>query len=87
MKEIYIFGKATCSACKDAQNKIQYFKERKNFNAEVRYFDMDSIDGLSEGAFHEVSDIPTVIIFDDKRELARWVKKSPISEEFLPFLL
>jgi hypothetical protein len=47
---------------------------------------MDSVDGLAEGSFYEVSDIPTVIIIEDDKELIRWTKKPPISEEFLPFL-
>ncbi len=86
MKEVYVFGKPTCPVCKDAHNKIQYFKNKIGFNAEVKYFDMETVDGLTEGAYREVSDIPTVIIIDEKGEIARWVKKPPISEEFLPYL-
>jgi len=87
MKKVYIFGKPTCPICKDAHNKIKYFKEKKNFNAEIKYFDMETVEGLTEGAFHEVSDIPTVIIFDNKDELIRWVKRPPVSEDFLPYLI
>jgi hypothetical protein len=47
---------------------------------------METLDGLTEGAFNEVADVPTVIIFDNRKELARWVKKPPVSEEFLPYL-
>lgn len=87
MKKVYIFGKPTCPVCKDAHKKIKYFKKKRNFLAEVKYYDMETIDGLTEGAFNEVSDIPTVIIFNDKRELARWEKIPPISEEFLPYVV
>ncbi len=87
MKRIFIFGKTTCSVCKDAYDKIRFFKENRSFDAEIKYFDMDSIDGMAEGAFYEVTDVPTVMILDDqKQELVRWVKKPPISEEFLPYL-
>lgn len=86
MKEVYVFGKPTCSICKDARNKIEYFKTKIGFHAEVKYFDMETVDGLTEGAYHEVSDVPTVIIVDEKEEIARWVKKPPVSEEFLPYL-
>ncbi len=86
MKRVYVFGKSTCSVCKDAFDKILYFKEKKGFYAEIKYFDLETVDGLAEGAFNEVSDIPTIIIFDNKTELARWVKQPPISEEFLPYL-
>lgn len=87
MKKVYIFGKPTCPVCKDARKKIEYFKKKENFAAQIEYYDMETIDGLTEGAFHEVSDIPTVIIFDDKNELTRWVKQPPISKEFLPYLV
>lgn len=87
MKKIYVFGKPTCSVCKDAFNKVVYFKDKKHFTAEIKYFDMDTVDGLAEGAFNEVSDIPTVIIFNDRTEVARWVKKPPVSEEFLHHLV
>lgn len=87
MKKIYVFGKPKCSVCKEALNKVNYFKGKKRFAAEVRYFDMETVDGLAEGAFNEVSDIPTIIIFDDLKEIARWVRKPPVSEEFLPYLV
>jgi thiol-disulfide isomerase/thioredoxin len=86
MKQVYMFGKPDCAVCKEAHEKFMYFKEKKNFDAEIKYFDMETVDGLTEGAYHEVEDIPTVIIFDDKKELARWVKTPPVSEEFLPYL-
>lgn len=86
MKEVHIFGKPTCPVCKDAHKKLKYFKKKKNFNAEIKYFDMETVEGLAEGAFNEVSEIPTVIIFDDKKEVVRWEKKPPVSEEFLPYL-
>jgi thiol-disulfide isomerase/thioredoxin len=86
MKKVYIFGKPSCPVCKDARKKIKYFKKKKNFNAEITYYDMETVDGLTEGAFNEVYDIPTIIIFNDRQELVRWVKQPPISEEFLPYL-
>lgn len=86
MKKVLVFGKTGCSVCKDTLEKIEYFKNKHNIQAEVKYLDMESVDGLAEGAYHDVSDIPTVVIMNDDDELARWVKKPPISEEFLPYL-
>ena len=86
MKQIYVFGKTDCSVCKDTREKLMYFKEKNKFDAPIKYYDMDTVEGLTEGAYREVSDIPTVIIFDGDQELARWAKKPPISEEFLPYL-
>lgn len=87
MKKVLVFGKPTCPVCKDAHKKVKYFKKKKDFDAEILYYDMETIDGLTEGAFNEVSDIPTIIIIDNKQELIRWVKKPPVSKEFLPYLL
>ncbi|KPK63801.1 hypothetical protein AMJ83_04925 [candidate division WOR_3 bacterium SM23_42] len=86
MKQIFVFGKPDCPVCKDAREKLLYFKEKKTFDAPIKYYDMETVEGLTEGAYHEVDDIPTIIILDDKKELARWVKKPPVSEEFLPYL-
>ncbi len=86
MKKVYVFGKKTCPLCKDTYEKLCYFKEKENFSAEIRYFDMDTVDGLTEGSFYEVSDIPTVVIVDDDQEIVRWTKKPLISQEFLPYL-
>lgn len=86
MKQICVFGKTDCSVCKDTREKLMYFKEKNKFDAPITYYDMETLEGLTEGAYREVSDIPTVIILDDSQELARWVKKPPISEEFLPYL-
>lgn len=86
MKTVYIFGKSGCSVCKDVYNKIIYFKNKEKSDAEIKYFDMESVDGLAESSFYEVSDIPTILILNNNQEIIRWVKKSPISEEFLPYL-
>lgn len=86
MKQIYVFGKTDCSVCKDTREKLMYFKEKNKFEAPIKYYDMDTVEGLTEGAYREVSDIPTVIILEGDQELVRWAKKPPISEEFLPYL-
>jgi len=52
----------------------------------IQYIDMDELSGLTEGAFYEISDIPTVLILEDDKEIKRWVKNPPVSEEFLPYL-
>ncbi len=86
MKKIYIFGRQTCPVCKNAYEKFSYFKDKKEIDAPIEYIDMDTVDGMAEGAFYEVSDIPTVIIFENEQEIVRWSKKLPVSEEFLPYL-
>ncbi|MEO0216397.1 MAG: hypothetical protein ABIL14_05230 [candidate division WOR-3 bacterium] len=86
MKKVYVFGRETCPVCKDAYNKLCYFKEKEQFKAEIKYFNMDTVDGLAEGAFYEVSDIPTILVLDNDQEIVRWVRNPPISKEFLPYL-
>ncbi len=86
MKKVIVFGKQTCPVCKDAFEKLIYFKEKKGFSAPVEYVDMETVDGLAQGAYYEVADIPTIVILDGDKELIRWTKKPPISEEFLPYL-
>lgn len=86
MKRIVIFGKSTCPVCKDVLNKFQYFKEKTKFDSEIKYVDLEDLDGMVEGAYHEVSDIPTIVILEGEKEIKRWVKNPPVSEEFLPYL-
>ncbi|MEO0137410.1 MAG: hypothetical protein ABIL39_09675 [candidate division WOR-3 bacterium] len=86
MKKIYIFGRRECPVCKDTFEKFNYFKEKKGFTASIQYFDMDTVEGMAEGAYYEVADIPTVIIIEDGQEIVRWSKRPPVSEEFLPYL-
>ena len=65
---IKVFGRPTCQVCKQAIEKIDYFLGKWEYRTHVpvRYFDMDTVDGLAEGAFYEVSDIPTVVLFKKK---------------------
>lgn len=86
MKKVFIFGRQTCPVCKEVYNKLSYFKEKEKFDAEIVYFDIDNVDGLAEGAFYEVGDIPTVLVVDGDKELARWARIPPMSAEFLPYL-
>jgi hypothetical protein len=82
--KVSVFGKQDCDACKAALKKINYFSEKwgKREATAIGFVDMETVDGLAEGAYRDVFDIPTVIFEDGDRELARWVKKVPTSEEF-----
>ncbi len=86
MRKVLIFGRKTCPVCKDVLHKFQYFKEKTKFEPEIQYIDVDQLDGMAEGAFYEVAEIPTVVILDQDKEIKRWVKDPPVSEEFLPYL-
>ncbi|MDI6738910.1 MAG: hypothetical protein QME74_00925 [Candidatus Edwardsbacteria bacterium] len=86
--QVLVFGRPACQVCKQAIEKIDYFLDKWKYKEQVplTYFDMDTVDGLAEGAFHEVSDIPTVVLQYKKQELDRWVKRPPLSKELKPHL-
>lgn len=84
MIKVSVFGKRDCDACKAAVEKITYFSEKwgKTEEASLTYVDMGTVDGLAEGAYRDVYDVPTVILERGGEEVARWVKKVPTSLEF-----
>jgi hypothetical protein len=86
--QVLVFGRPTCQVCKQAIEKIDYFLDKWKYKEQVpiSYFDMETVDGLAEGAFYEVSDIPTVVLQYKKKELDRWVKRPPLSKELKPHL-
>ena len=85
---VSVFGRQTCDACKAAVEKIEYFTKKWNRDdVDIEYVDMDTPDGLAEGAYRDVYDIPTVILESGGSELVRWVKTVPISTEFKKYFL
>jgi glutaredoxin len=81
---VSVFGRKDCDACKSALAKMEYFSRKWNKTAgtAIEFVDMETADGLAEGAWRDVYDIPTVILDDESRELARWVKQVPLSRDF-----
>lgn len=87
--ELKVFGRPTCQVCKQAIEKINYFLEKWEYNKSISltYFDMDTVDGLAEGAYYEVFEIPTTVLLSTgDREMERWIKRPPLSKELKPFL-
>jgi glutaredoxin len=85
---IKVFGKPGCSVCKQAVEKIDYFLGKWDYRKQVpiAYYDMETVDGLAEGAFHEVYEIPTVVLMRANQEQDRWLKRPPLSKELKPLL-
>jgi hypothetical protein len=83
MLEIKIFGKLKCSLCESTKNKVEFLLDKwgRRERINVVFYDMESLDGLTEGAMLNATDIPTTIVTKDNVEVARWVKKVPESEE------
>ena len=84
-----VYGKQNCAKCKSAKEKLQHLVRKADVEASVAmaFVDMDSIEGMAEGAFNDVSDIPTVILRSDAGEaLARWDGHAPPSLEIQAYL-
>lgn len=83
--KLMIFGRETCEACQSIKEKIEYYNN-KYTPIPMEYYDVDSVDGLTESAYRSVPDIPTVILMKDDVEVKRWVKSAPIFSELNDFL-
>jgi thiol-disulfide isomerase/thioredoxin len=81
---IKIFGKQNCDACKSTKEKFNIFLDKweKKEDVVITFFDLDTVEGLTEGAMLDATDVPTTIIEKDGQEVARWQKKVPLSKDF-----
>jgi glutaredoxin len=85
---VTIFGKKGCDACRAALEKMEYFTRKwKREDVNIEYVDMETPEGLAEGAFRDVYEIPTVILEKQGDEVARWIKTVPVSQEFRKYFL
>lgn len=84
---VLIFGKKDCEACKAMHEKVRFFVDRWNVKVDsIDFIDMDTVDGLAEGAYRDVYDVPTMVIEADGSEIGRWKKTPPLSTELKPLL-
>ncbi|MDD5259352.1 MAG: hypothetical protein PHD29_05250 [bacterium] len=85
--KIKIFGKTNCDACKAVKEKFNFFLNHWGLanQAEIIYIDLDTVDGLSQGAYADALEFPTTILEKNGQELARWKKTVPTSQEFKQF--
>ncbi len=81
--EIWVFGREQCPNCKQAQRSVSDFLVENGIVGSVKqvYYDMDTVDGLAEGAFNDVRSIPTTIVHDNGKNVARWDGVVPPPEE------
>lgn len=82
--KIKIFGKTTCDACKAVKEKFSFFLNHWKLadQAYIEYYDLETVEGLSLGAYLDALDFPTTILEKEGQELARWKKTVPTSQEF-----
>ncbi|MDR0675703.1 MAG: hypothetical protein LBF97_01520 [Elusimicrobiota bacterium] len=84
MFKIKIFGKEGCDACKNTKEKFNVFLNQWNKKdmAEVQFFDLNTIEGLTEASFLDATNAPTTIIEKNGEEIKRWIGEVPLSKDF-----
>ncbi|HAV43589.1 TPA: hypothetical protein DCX15_06215 [bacterium] len=80
--EIKVFGTKLCPSCNIAVRRVNEAIEKWNGEIRVNYYDMETVDGLTEGALNEVMKIPTIILSERGRLVARWNGEVPEAGEF-----
>ena len=83
--EVKVFGKPGCEFCKTTMKKFETFFTRWDVDSakvNLKFFDMEQVDGMAEGAFYSVTKIPSTVIEKSGELIARWDGKVPVSEDF-----
>jgi len=84
-----VYGKDGCAKCKSTKDKLTHLvgKAEAAETVALDFYDMETVEGLAEGAFNDVRDVPTVILRgDDGEALARWEGVLPPAGEVQVFL-
>ena len=69
---VKLFYQEDCMKCPPAKDVCNKLIEKK-VPIHIKLFDIGTIDGMTEAAFHEVISTPTtVIVDDDENELDSW---------------
>ena len=87
--KVKIFGKKDCNLCKASLRKFRFFLGKWELveRIELTFYDLDTVDGLTEGSLLDALEVPTIILEEDGVEIARWEKRIPRSEEFEKILV
>ncbi len=84
-----VYGKAGCARCKSTRDKLDHLiaKTRRVGDVTLLYHDMETIDGMAEGAFNDVTAVPTTILRGEAgHPVARWDGRLPPSGEVKAYL-
>jgi len=83
MARITVFGRDDCGKCKATRSKVNHVVEKLGVSdrVEIVHYDVTSEEGMAEGAFRDVLEIPTTIIDDGQQDIRRWTAIIPDSEE------
>jgi len=85
--KVRIFGKESCSVCKSMLEKFNTFLKHWKIEDKVKliYKSVDDVDGLTEAALADATEVPAIIIEKNGQELARWTGRGVESKEFKPY--
>lgn len=80
MIKLLIFGSLGCEVCNSVIEKIEKWNDNHE-SIPFEYFDMETVEGLSEGAYWSVYEVPTIIVVKSDKETDRWIKPISIYEK------
>lgn len=76
--KIKIFWQKNCPHCPKAKNLGKQLEKE----IPVQYFDVDTLDGLTEACLHNILSTPSIVIVDnDENEIRVWRGETPHLEE------
>jgi len=76
--KIKIFWQKNCPHCPEAKNVGKQLEKEKI----VQYFNIDTVDGLSEASYHNIATTPSIVIVDNEdNEIKIWRGKTPNIEK------
>ena len=60
--EVLVFGREQAPGSKELYNAVEKYIEKRDLPIRYRYYDMDTVDGLAEGAHNDVKSIPAIVV-------------------------
>ena len=82
---IEVYGKQGCGLCKSAEKKINHMIDKWDVGetVEIVFQDIETLDGAVESDFHDVFEIPSVLIKSKATQdvMARWDGQAPPTDE------
>ena|GEM_PF-1656763 len=72
--KIRVFSRKSCPNCEIAKKTVEQFIQSHNLQnlVKVEMHDLDTVNGLAEGAYWDVMSVPTLIVMRGNNVLARW---------------
>ena len=81
MSAVKIFYKDDCPMCPMAKRLKDNLLDN---NVDVRYYNVETTDGLAEATFYRVMALPTIVVEDEmEQEIGEWRGVVPKMEEVL----